>query len=43
MIRMSSEIEFVKFINPLGFSRAEEFEGLLEEIWGEIEEVIEVV
>ncbi|KYK35289.1 MAG: hypothetical protein AYK19_22480 [Theionarchaea archaeon DG-70-1] len=39
----SSEIEFVKFINPLGFSKAEEFEGLLTEIWDEIQGVIEVI
>jgi len=39
----SSEIEFVKFINPLGFSKAEEFEGLLEDIWDEVQGVIEIV
>ncbi|MBU7028634.1 MAG: hypothetical protein HXS48_16990 [Theionarchaea archaeon] len=39
----SSEIEFVKFINSLGFTKAQEFEGLLEDIWDEVEGVIEVV
>ncbi|MBU7027100.1 MAG: hypothetical protein HXS48_09160 [Theionarchaea archaeon] len=39
----SSEIEFVKFINPLGFSKTEEFEGLLAQIWEELSGVIEIV
>lgn len=37
-----SDITFIKFINPLGFSSAREFEGLLVQIWGEIERVIEL-
>lgn len=36
----SSEVEFIKFINPSGFS--EEFQRLLTEIWWEIQGVIEV-
>jgi len=38
-----TEIEFVKFINPLGFSKAEEFEGLLSEIWVEVQRIIETL
>jgi len=38
-----SEIEFVTLINPSVFSSAEEFEGLLTQIWDEIQEVIDYV
>ena len=39
----SSDIAFIKFINPFGFSGAGEFEGLLTQIWGEIQKAIEII
>ena len=39
----SREIEFIKFINPSGFSNAESFEVLLVQIWEEIQGVIELI
>jgi len=38
----SSDITFIKFINPFGFSDARELEILLTQIWGELQGVIEV-
>ncbi len=39
----SSEIEFVKFINPLGFTKAQEFERLLMKTWDELQGVVELI
>jgi len=39
----SREIEFIKFINPSGFTDSESFEVLLAQIWEEIQGVIELI
>ncbi|MBU7045078.1 MAG: hypothetical protein HXS54_01465 [Theionarchaea archaeon] len=36
----SKDIEFIKFINPEGFSSSEEFQELLESIWKEIQKCV---
>ena len=37
----SKEVDFIKFINPAGFSDAEDFEKMLNDIWEEIQGAIE--